>query len=134
MINNFLAQGPDFGAGGYNTGTGRLDEGSFRNLFLQGTALDGLTGQEFISLFIPRAVGLLFVFGAVAFFFMFLIGAVSWILSGGDKGHVEAARSKITNALVGFVLLIGVFAITALIESFFDINILSIDIGPLIIQ
>lgn len=83
---------------------------------------------------ISRAIGLIFVIGAVSFFFMFLWGAVSWILSGGDKAHVESAKGRITNALVGFVLMVMTFAIVTLIEKFFGINILSIDIGPLVIQ
>lgn len=96
--------------------------------------LNSLSGSDFLSQFIPKAIGLLFVFGGVAFFFMFLWGAISWILSGGDKTHVESAKARITNALIGFVLMISVFAVVAVIETFFDINILSIDIGPLIIQ
>lgn len=83
---------------------------------------------------IPRGIGWLFVFGSLAFFFMFIWGAVTWILSGGDKAGVESAKGKITNAIVGMILLIASFAIVKLIETFFGINILSIDIGPLIIQ
>jgi hypothetical protein len=67
-------------------------------------------------------------------FFMFIWGAVSWILSGGDKAKIESAKGKITSALVGLVLMIATFAIVKLIETFFGINILSIDIGPLVIQ
>ena len=65
---------------------------------------------------------------------MLLWGAISWILSGGDKAGLESAKGRITNAIVGFVLLIGTFAIVKLIETFFGIDILSIDIGPLVIQ
>lgn len=96
--------------------------------------LNSLSGSDFLSQFIPKAIGLLFVFGGLAFFFMFLWGAISWILSGGDKAHVESAKGRITSALVGLVLMVGVFAIVELIEAFFKINILSIDIGPLVIQ
>jgi hypothetical protein len=97
-------------------------------------SLSSLNGEGFLAKFLPSVVGLLLVFGSVAFFFMFLWGAVSWILSGGDKAHVEAAKNRITNALIGFVLMIGVFAVAKLIKTFFDIDILSIDIGPLVIQ
>ncbi len=96
--------------------------------------LNSLTGQDFISQFVPKAIGLLFVFGALAFFFMFIWGAITWILSGGDKAHVETAKSRITNAIIGFILMISVFAVVAIIEKVFHIDILSIDIGPLVIQ
>lgn len=102
-----------------------------------GETLKGFeTGDSsaFINKFLPNFIGLLFVFGGLSFFFMLIWGSITWILSGGDKAGLEASKSKITNALVGIVLLIGTFAIVKLIEMFFTVNILSIDIGPLIIQ
>lgn len=88
----------------------------------------------FLALMLPKFVGITLVIGSVSFFFMFVWGAISWILSGGDKGHVENARARITNALIGFILMISVFALAKVIETFFKIDILSIDIGPLVIQ
>ena len=90
--------------------------------------------EFFFGDLISRTIGLLFVLGALAFFFMLLWGAITWILSGGDKAGLESAKGRITNAIVGFVLLIASFAIVKLIETFFGIDILSIDIGPLVIQ
>jgi hypothetical protein len=115
-------------------------DGNIKNSLFQGTQLEnfqigGAGGStDFLAYFLPRIIGLLLTFGAIAFFFMFLWGAISWILSGGDKAHVENAKGRITNALVGFVLMIGVFAVVKLIEVFFGIDILLIDIGPLVIQ
>ncbi len=107
---------------------------NFTNPFLKDTALEGLKGEEFLGKFLPKAVGLVLVFGAVAFFFMFVWGAISWMVSGGDKAGVESAKGKITNSIIGMVLLLGTFAIIGLIENFFGIDILSIDMGPLVIQ
>ena len=101
---------------------------------LLGENLSALSGENFLGQLLPKTIGLLFVFGSVAFFFMLLWGAISWILSGGDKAHVENAKGRITNALLGFVLMIMTFGIITLVENFFGINILLIDIGPLVIQ
>lgn len=90
--------------------------------------------ELYIGNLLSKVVGLLFIAGGVSFFFMFVIGAISWIMSGGDKAHLESAKGRITSAIVGFVLLISTFAIIKLIEKFFGISILSIDIGPLVIQ
>ena len=115
-------------------------DGSIQNSLLKGTQLENLQiggasgSADFIGFFLPRIIGLLLTFGAVAFFFMFIWGAVSWILSSGDKAHVENAKGRITNALIGFILLVMTFAVVSMIEKFFGINILSIDIGPLVIQ
>ncbi|MEK7168616.1 MAG: hypothetical protein AAB778_01260 [Patescibacteria group bacterium] len=113
--------------------------GTITNPLFNGKIYDGLVsytqgGSGFFNLVLPKLVGLVLVFGSVAFFFIFVWGAISWILSGGDKAHVESARARITNSLIGFILMISVFAVAKLIETFFGIDILSIDIGPLIIQ
>ncbi|MDP2684650.1 MAG: hypothetical protein Q8P20_06450 [bacterium] len=118
-------------AGAGVTGDGKISNPAIGNTLNQ--MLLNLP-EFFFSDLISRTVGLLFVVGSLAFFFMLLWGAVSWILSGGDKAGLENAKGRITNAIVGFVLLIGTFAIVKLIETFFGIDILSIDIGPLVIQ
>lgn len=88
----------------------------------------------YISSIVGALVSLLFMIGGIIFFFQLAWGAVGWILSGGDKASLEAAKNKITNAIIGLILLIATFAIIKIIERFFGINILSIDIGPLFIQ
>ncbi|MCJ7805264.1 hypothetical protein MUP46_01330 [Patescibacteria group bacterium] len=92
------------------------------------------SGVGFFQKFIPSLIGIAFVVGSLVFFFVMIIGAIQWITSGGDKAAIEAARGKIANAVIGFVLLLTVFAIIKVIESFFGINILILDIGILKIQ
>lgn len=92
------------------------------------------SGISFVQQLIPSLVGLAFVVGVLIFFFMLLLGAIQWISSGGDKAAVEGARGKITQALVGIIVLFSVFAIIKVVETFFGINILTLDIGPLIIK
>lgn len=92
------------------------------------------TGVEFFQGFIPGLIGLALVIGSVIFFFMLAIGAIQWITSGGDKQALEAARGRISNALIGLVILFSIFAILDLIHIFFNITIMRLDIGPLVIQ
>lgn len=128
-----LAQGIPIGNGPYSDTTRGVDSvTTIKNPILG--ELNSMDGQTYFANLIPKAIGFLFVAGSIIFFFMFIWGAISWILSGGDKAHVENSKGRITNALIGFVLMIGVFAIVRLFESFFGINILLIDIGPLVIQ
>ncbi len=96
--------------------------------------LNANTGVSFFQQLIPSLIGLAFVAGSIVFFFMLMFGAIQWITSGGDKASVEAARGRITQALVGIIVLFGVFAIIKLVQDFFGLNILTIDIGPLIIK
>lgn len=96
--------------------------------------LSGKTGVSFVQSLIPALVGLIFAIGALVFFFVMITGAIQWITSGGEKGALEAARGKISNAIIGIVVLLATFAIIKLIENFFGINILTLDIGPLQIK
>lgn len=96
--------------------------------------IQGKSGIEFFQDLIPNLVGLAFVIGALIFFFIMVIGAIQWITSGGDKTAIEGARGKIANALVGFVILLSLFALLKVIENFFGIDILKLDIGPLMIE
>ena len=91
-------------------------------------------GGAFFSAVIPNLVGLAYVIGVLIFFFMLITGAIQWISSGGDKQALESARGKLSNALVGIIILFSAFAVIKVIETFFGINILTIDIGPLVIQ
>lgn len=99
-----------------------------------GPGLQGKTGIGFFQAFLPQLLTLGFVIGTVIFFFILIIGAIQWITSGGDKTAMEGARGKITNAVVGLVILFCIFAILKLIENFFGISILTLDIGSLEIQ
>jgi hypothetical protein len=96
--------------------------------------LQGKSGIEFFQDLVPSLVGLAFVVGALVFFFIMIIGAIQWISSGGDKAAIEGARGKIANALVGFVILLSLFALLKVIENFFGVDILILDIGPLMIK
>ncbi len=91
-------------------------------------------GIGFFQQLVPSLIGLIFVVGVIIFFFMILFSAIQWISSGGDKASVEAARGRLTQALIGIIVLFSAFVIVKLVEGFFNINILTIDIGPLIIK
>lgn len=56
--------------------------------------------------------------GLVALLYL-LLGALSWITSGGNKESVDKAREKIQAALVGLILIFAVLAIIAVIENIF---------------
>lgn len=85
------------------------------------------SGATFTSYFITiwRA---LIVVGALAVLFNLVNGAIEWVTAGGDAGKVKHAREKMTQAIVGMILLSGSFAIVAFIGQIFGLNILRITI------
>jgi cbb3-type cytochrome oxidase subunit 3 len=96
---------------------------------MQAKQVDGVST---ISSLITLFVGIIFMVGTVAFMFMFLLGAVRWITSGGDKGQVESARSQVTQALAGIVVLFAVYAVARTIKTIFGIELINIDLAPLL--
>lgn len=66
---------------------------------------------------------------ALAFFFMLLLGGLKWITSGGDKGKVDSARSQITAALIGLVIVFASWAILSIVENFFHVNLRSFNLN-----
>lgn len=92
------------------------------------------TGIAFFQSFIPNLISLAFVAGAIIFFFILVFGAIQWITAGSDKQALEGARGRIISAIVGIVILFALFAVLNLVETFFGVNILTLDIGPLVVQ
>lgn len=103
-------------------GAGNVDlsaTGDFSNL-------NGITFPSIIS----ALVILVLIVAALVFFFMLVLGGIRYITSGGDKGSTEAARSQITAALIGLVIVFSAWAIVNLVKLFFGVDILSLKILP----
>jgi hypothetical protein len=74
---------------------------------------------------ISGAIGMALVAAALAAFFYLILGGIQWIISGGDKAGVTAAREKITAAFIGLAIVAAAWAIMKLLEIFFGITIIS---------
>lgn len=62
--------------------------------------------------FISSVIGVMTIIAIIWFVFLFISGAISYMSSGGDKNAIESARKKITNGIVGLVIvIIAVFII-----------------------
>lgn len=59
----------------------------------------------------------LIIAGLLAFVYL-LMGAFDWITSGGEKEKISGAQQRITNAIIGFVLIFVVLAMIATMEQF----------------
>jgi hypothetical protein len=62
--------------------------------------------------------------GGLALLVMLILGGFEWITAGGDKGKIESAREKITQSIIGLLVLLGTVAISSFIGSAFGINLL----------
>ncbi len=99
-----------------------------------GSNLAALNGVTFIQGLTRAAISGALSIGVIIFFFNLLIGGVMYINSGGDKGKTEAARSKITNALIGIVVMVSVFAITIIVGNILGIDLLVLNLDSIRIK
>lgn len=77
-------------------------------------------------------LNIIYVAAAVFFLVQVAIGGIQWINAGGDPKNLESARGRITNAVIGLVIVVSAFAITLIVTTLLGVNIFSgpIDIVP----
>jgi hypothetical protein len=78
--------------------------------------------------FISALVGLVFIVAGILVFVFLVWGGIQWMTSGGDKQATEAARNRITAALVGLAIIAVSWALTAIIGKFFGFSLTNITI------
>lgn len=103
------------------------ETGRIRNPLITG-AIKYSSGTDFFSKFITTLINWGLTIGIVIFLFSLIVGAIQWILSGGDKQKLETSRGRVTTAIIGLVVLLSIFAILKLIEVFFGIKIIDINL------
>ncbi|OGD62299.1 hypothetical protein A2160_00720 [Candidatus Beckwithbacteria bacterium RBG_13_42_9] len=68
------------------------------------------------------------ILSAILTFAYLVWGGVQWITSGGDKSAYEAARGRITAALIGLAIVAAAAALMKLIGFFFGVDVFSFQI------
>lgn len=116
------------------------------NLFLYSTVLaqaeiqlrpsGAFAGLEQITIpeIVPVVIRVIFVVAALVALIFLVVGGIKWITAGGDKAATESARGTITSALVGLMVVLAAYAIIRLVELFFGIHILTLEIPTILRQ
>ncbi len=83
----------------------------------------GFTTMELI---VSNVLAMITVIGSIMFIGYFLLGAISWITSGGDSGKINKARDQMMHGVLGLLVLVLAYAIVGLVGSVLGItNILN---------
>lgn len=90
-------------------------------------ALCDINADDFGS-YIGRIFSLFLALAVLIAVFFLIWGGIKWILSGGDKGGVEAARNTIIAAVIGLVVTFLAFFIISIVGRFFGIDLLNFSI------
>jgi hypothetical protein len=83
----------------------------------------GLGVTDFGNL-ISAGIQTAIIVAAILTFAYLVWGGIQWITSGGDKAAYEAARGRITAALVGLAIVAAAWALMKLVGFFFGVDIL----------
>lgn len=67
---------------------------------------------------IGNLIALGIIIAAILVLLYLVWGGIEWISSGGDKAGLESARNRITNAIIGLVLVVATWALMTLITTF----------------
>lgn len=92
----------------------------------------GLQGAEFHSnsdggfgIFLGSMMRAAMVIAAILVLVFLVWGAIEWITSAGDKSKTESARNKISNAIIGLIILAAVTALFLVLQQFLDLDVLT---------
>jgi len=85
-------------------------------------------GGTIIGTLISNIVGLLFLFGFLLSLLYLLMGGLQWITAGGEKAQLESARNKITNAIIGLIVVAATYAIFTLVGQFLGLDVTKLQI------
>ena len=75
--------------------------------------------------FIGRLLTGILVIAAILLLIYLIWGAIEWITAGGDKSKIEKARDKITQSIIGVIVLASVLAIFSAVQRFLGIEVLT---------
>lgn len=79
-----------------------------------------------IVLIIKNIIKLLVPAAAIAFLLMLIIGGVQFVMSGGDAKAAAGARSTLTYALIGVILVVVVWLILLLVQFVTGVDVTNV--------
>lgn len=77
-----------------------------------------ITGYD-IPTMVLTAINLILITASIASFILLLVGALQWIMSGGDKESLDKAKKRITASLVGLAIVFSVYALSMIVSYLF---------------
>jgi len=82
-----------------------------------------------LSDIVSMALGVMTLAAGIWFLFQAIIAGYNFLSAGGDKERLTNAGRKLTNSIIGLAIVIGAYALMALMGRFFGVNFLEVDEG-----
>lgn len=83
-------------------------------------------GLTKLTTILSNAITLFMIAALILVVIYFIWGGIQWIMSGGEKSKVAAARSKLTWAIIGFIIVLLSFFIVNTLGFFFGVTFLKL--------
>ncbi|OGG20202.1 hypothetical protein A3D03_01260 [Candidatus Gottesmanbacteria bacterium RIFCSPHIGHO2_02_FULL_40_13] len=83
-----------------------------------------LAGGEFNRI-IGVFLGFITIAAGIWFLFQFITAGFGWMSAGGDKNKTEEAWHKITNSLIGLIIVVSAWILVGIIGSVVGLDILN---------
>ncbi len=80
-------------------------------------------GLDTVQRAIGNGITIMLVLVAILSLIYLVWGGVQWTQSGGDKGKLQAARQKITYALIGLIVAFLAFFIVSIFGGLFNVKL-----------
>lgn len=91
-------------------------------------ALSGDLGSgnpaDVLGRFLSSWWGVAYVAGGIIFLLYLMWGGIEWAIAGSNKDRIENAKNKISNALIGLLLIAASYALIKLVGFVLGIDIL----------
>lgn len=85
-------------------------------------------GVKDIGKLLSAGIQVAMIVAAILTFAFLIWGGIQWILSGGDKTQTQAARDRITMALVGLGIVAAAWALMKVVGYFFGVDVFNFNI------
>ncbi len=98
-----------------------IAEGQIKNPVLNPVVGAG-EGETILAKIVAAIINLFFIAGSFAVLIYFLLGGLAWITSEGDKSKLETAKTRLTAALTGIIIIAATYAVLKLIGGALGID------------
>jgi hypothetical protein len=107
--------------------------GPFAGKTQSGTA-GGVQALQQVTQVVSSVLGVMTITAGIWFLFNIVVAGIQYISAGGDKHNLEDAQKRITNALIGIVIVAASWSILALVGRFLGIDTVISNPGTLMSQ
>ncbi len=83
------------------------------------------TGIKNLADLVDNLISLAFFAIGLGFLINLIIGGFQWMASSGDPKSLQTARGRITNSLIGLIIVVAAFSIALIVETVLGIRIVS---------